>query len=312
MRFAVRVLGTSGAVPAHGRFCSAQVLHTETTDFLLDCGEGCQMQLQRFRIGHSRIHHLFITHLHGDHFYGLPGLLTSWALNGRSEALTIYSPEGLYPMLDALLQISRRPFPFPLRIISIPTDRSECILQTNTLGVYTVPLHHHLPTAGFLFRERPRAVNIRKAAIAEYEIPYQAIAAIKAGADYLRPDGTVIPHSDLIIEPPSARSYAYCTDTRYLPKLAGQLKGVDLLYHEATFLHELVAQAEETLHSTAQEAAQLAAAAGVGQLILGHYSSRYPDEQGHQEEAQRVFPATTAARDGDLFDLPFKSRADRA
>ncbi len=309
MRFDLRVLGTSGAVPAYGRFCSAQLLRTETADFLIDCGEGCQMRLQEYGGGQARIHHIFISHLHGDHFYGLPGLLTSWALNDRTEPLTLFSPAGLYRMLDALLDLDRRAFPFPIEFVTLHTTRSDLILETDHLSVHTLPLHHGLPTTGFLFRERPRPANIRPEKIAAYQIPYQAIPAIKAGGDFSLPDGRIVPHAELTRPAAPPRSYAYCSDTRYRPALVPLIQGVDLLYHETTFLHELVDQAEETLHSTALEAARIAAAAEVGRLIMGHYSSRYPRTEVFEQEARPVFPNAHAAADGSLYEVPFQGRA---
>lgn len=308
MVFELIVLGTSGAVPAYGRFCSSQVLHTENEDFLIDCGEGCQMRLQRYAAGHARFRHIFISHLHGDHFYGLPGLLTSWALAGRSEPLTLYSPPGLQELLDHFLLHAIGRFPYPIHFRELDASRSEILTPTPDIRVRTLPLHHRVPTLGYRFDEVERPRTILPAAIARYQIPYTDIAAIKGGADFELADGSRIPNAELTTAGPASRSYAYCSDTRYYPELQPLLQDVDLLYHEATFLHELLEQAEETLHATAREAALMARAAGAGQLVLGHFSSRYADTTDFEVEARTIFPRTYAARDGQRFQVAFEGR----
>lgn len=307
MRFELITLGTSGAVPSSGRFCSSQLLCTENRDFLIDCGEGCQIRLQEYGGGYSRIDHILISHLHGDHFYGLPGLLTSWALGRRTEPLHIYAPAGLEQLLTAWLSF-RAPWPYPVHFTVLEPDGKTLVLRDDEVEIFAFPLRHGIPTNGYLIRESPRPATILPEQIAAYRIPYEQIPAIKRGADFTTPDGVYIPNEQLTRAAPPPRSYAYCSDTRYHPELAEVVKGVDLLYHEATFLHELIDQATETQHSTAREAGQLARSAEVGQLILGHYSSRYPSPEELEAEARRFFPNTTAANDGDRFSVAFQPR----
>lgn len=308
MEFSLTILGTAGAVPAYGRFCSSQLLRFAGDAFLIDCGEGCQMRLQQYAPHTGRLRAVFISHLHGDHYFGLPGLLTSMSLNARTEPLQVFSPPGLREQLAPLIGIDRYDYPFDLQFVTIPGDREAVIFRTDELIVSTLPLNHGLPTAGFLFREQTRPANILPDKIRQYNIPYSVIADIKAGADFRLPDGRTIPHTELTRPAPPPRSYAYCSDTRYLPELAERVKGVDLLYHEATFLHERLAQAEETLHSTAREAGLIAREAGVDRLLLGHFSSRYPDPDVLAAEAREVFSRAEAAREGCTYDLPFAGR----
>ncbi len=308
MRFELITLGTSGAVPAPGRFCSSQLLCTENRDYLIDCGEGAQIRFQEHGGGYSRVDRILISHLHGDHFYGLPGLLTSWALGRRTEPLYLYAPPGLEKLLRAWLSF-QPPWPYPVVFETVvPTGRT-LIHRDEDVEIFAFPLRHGIATNGYLIRERQRPATIRPDRIDQYAIPYSAIPAIKAGGDLERADGTRIPNTELTHPAPPARSYAYCSDTRYFAELAEVVAGVDLLYHEATFLHELVDQAVQTLHTTAREAGQLARAAGVGRLILGHYSSRYATPEILQTEARRYFSNTRAANDGDRFAVAFQPRA---
>lgn len=308
MRFELITLGTSGAIPSPGRFCSSQLLCLENQDFLIDCGEGCQIRLQQYGGGYSRIDHIFISHLHGDHFYGLPGLLTSWALNGRTQPLTIYSPPGLEHLLATWLSFSP-PWPYPVTFRTLfPMSGLASVWSDEEVEIFTFSLHHGIPTHGYLFRERRRPATIIPKRIAEYRIPFEMIPAIKAGGDFTTDEGLTVAHTDLTHPAPPPRGFAYCSDTRYLPALADIIHGVDLLYHEATFLHDLLDNAERTLHSTAREAALLAKAVQAKRLVLGHYSSRYPDPRPLEQEARAIFANTDAASDGDHFSIPFQGR----
>ncbi|WP_116124570.1 ribonuclease Z [Lewinella sp. IMCC34183] len=308
MRFGVTILGSNGAVPGPDRHASAHLFQSESTDILVDCGEGTQLQLQAAGVGFGRVPLILITHLHGDHFFGLPGLLTSLALNGRRAPLRIISPPGLRDRLAPLLELDRYRLPYPLTFEEHTAIRPDRIATVGDLEVIAFPLRHRIATNGYLIRELPRPANLRKEKLAEYEIPVADIPAIKAGGDFVLPDGRVIAHGELTTPAPEPRAYAYCSDTWYFPELADYVRGVNLLYHEATFLHDRAAEAREKGHSTAREAAWTARDAGAGRLIIGHFSSRYGDLGPHEREARDVFPPSYVARDLYRFVVPFAGR----
>ena len=309
MDFKLTTLGTSAAGPIPGRWPSGQYLKTAKTGFLIDAGEGIQIALQRQGIGWGSVDVILISHLHGDHIYGLPGLLTSWALNQRTTPLQIIGPPNIEPYLNAVFKYSYTGLPFPVRYEVVdPQQTGALVFEDRYVSVRTLPLRHRIPTVGYLIREHDHPRTMRGEQIRTYEIPFTEIPAIKAGADFVRPDGEVIPNTTLTLDPPPARSFAYCSDTAPNPDLVPLIKEVDLLYHEATFLHELREQAEVSAHSTARQAAELARAAKVGQLIIGHFSPRYGDLQPLLDEAQTHFPATALAAEGKVFDLPYGGR----
>ncbi len=307
MFFGVSLLGVSGAVPAYGRFPTSQLVRLGGHTYLVDCGEGAQMQMQTFGFGHAGLRQVFISHLHGDHVYGLPGLISSMALNSRREPLHLYSPPGLADLLSSL-QLNPQGRPFPLVYHEFDPAISTRIFSDRGLSVQTIPLYHRIPTAGFLFREHPRERNLRPDVVNEYRIPYGDIPLIKSGADWRSPQGTVLPNEQLTTDPPPPRAYAFCTDTRYLDTTVTYVQGVDLLYHEATFADEHLDLAIETRHTTAPEAARIAQAAQVGQLILGHFSARYPDPERLVLEARAIFPNTHAGTEGQTYEIPFQQR----
>lgn len=310
MRFKLTILGTSGAIPAYGRFCSAAFLQTETTDVLIDCGEGTQLQLQKAGLGMGRCSHILISHLHGDHYFGLPGLLSSLALSGRTAPLTIVSPEPLLPRISALFELDRFPMPFELRFEVFTATEPTQLGDIGDLELTAFPLQHRIATNGYLLREKARAGNIRKHKLEQLDIPWSAIPAIKAGGDYQTPDGRLVAHQDLVRPAVPARSFAYCSDTIYFADLAQYVKGVDLLYHEATFLHDMQEDAQTKGHATARQAATIAKAAQVGTLVMGHFSSRYRDTSAHEEEARAVFSNSYAAHDLWQFSVPFFGRGE--
>ncbi|MCB0635801.1 MAG: ribonuclease, partial [Lewinella sp.] len=253
---------------------------------------------------------IFITHLHGDHIYGLPGLLTSWALNQRDQPLTIFSPPGLEDMLTAIWQHSFVVLPFPIHFVEIdPAGAPTTVWRSDLLEVTALPLDHRVPAVGYLFREPPRPRTMRGDAIETFGIPFQQIPAIKAGADFATADGRLILNRELTTEPPPSRALAYCSDTRFVPALAPLLQGVDLLVHEATFLHEMAEHAQVSGHSTARQAAELAKLAGAGRLVLTHFSPRYGDLKPLLAEARAIFSATDLAAEGRIFDLPYGHRS---
>ncbi|MEM7571552.1 MAG: ribonuclease Z [Bacteroidota bacterium] len=317
MRFELTILGSSAAMPTPERFCSAQLLRTESASILIDCGEGTQMQLLRMGQSLAGLDTILISHLHGDHYFGLPGLLTSQALLNRQRPLTIISPPGLRERLHPLLEWDKYEWPFELVFLELPSDRLDTDNPPEQLAVFhrvkdleilPFPLQHRLPTAGYLIQERKRLPNLRPEQIKRYAIPVQQLKDIKEGLDFRRSDGTIIPNAELVHPAPEPRSFAYCSDTRYLPQIVAYIRKVDLLYHEATFQEFLHDKAISTQHSTAQEAAKIAQAAEVGQLIIGHFSTRYPNTDALLMEARAIFPNTKAARELERHTVPLQKR----
>ncbi len=308
MDFQLTVLGSSGAVPAWGRFPSAQVLRVGHKVYLIDCGEGAQMRMQQLGVRPSRIKQVFISHLHGDHILGLMGLLQSMSLMGREQPLTIFSPPGLRQMIEAFQQALSGKLRFDLQFVALPLNAHEQIFEDGHLSVWSFPLKHHHMTVGYLFREKVRARKMRPECISRYQIPFTDIPAIKAGSDWVSPQGQRLPNTLLTKAPPPLRSYAYCCDTAWEPKIVPYIAEVDLLYHDATFSETHAAQAAETQHSTARQAADIARRARAGALVLGHFSARYPDINPLVEEAREVFPNVWAGLDGTSFSLDFRSK----
>lgn len=310
MVFELTLLGTNGALPAYGRFPTAQILDVHHQSYMIDCGEGTQMRMQEFHGKNARLQHIFISHLHGDHCFGLIGLLTSLNLIGRKEPMDISSPPGLQGMIEAQLKPSGTVFQFPVRFHEVDPTQHGLIHSDRFVKVHTIPLQHRIPCCGYRFDEHPRERSMRKEKIAEYDLSIPQIKAAKAGNDIQLEDGRTIPVDELTSPPPPARSFAFCSDTLYLPDLVHDIKGVDLLYHESTFCEEYAERAAETKHSTAKQAATLARSASVGTLILGHYSSRYPEVDVFEEEAKTVFPNSVAGRDGQRFSVPYGHRRE--
>ncbi|MFK8163926.1 MAG: ribonuclease Z [Lewinella sp.] len=308
MRFELTLLGTSGGVPTATRNCSAAMLRTDTTDVLIDCGEGTQRQLMQAGLGMGKVSHILITHLHGDHYFGLPGLLSSLGLNGRKAPLSITSPQHLRPRLSAMLEMDKYDLPFEVNFHTFQATELTPLHLDGDLEVLAFPLQHRIATNGYLLREKQREANISKEAIKLYDIPWQAIKEIKAGSDHRLPDGTVIPNDQLTTPPPPPRSYAHCSDTIYFPELVDFVRDVDLLYHEATFLQDMAEDATKKGHATAEQAATIARDAGVGQLVMGHFSSRYENGVAHEQEARAIFPNSQAGDDLWRIEIPFARR----
>jgi ribonuclease Z len=301
--FRLTILGVSAALPISGRFTSSQVLSVGSKSYLIDCGEGAQMRMLEFGINSSSIGQVFISHLHGDHIYGLIGLLGSMALLGRKKPLDVFAPAGLEEIIQVQLKYVG-PVPYSLAFHAIDQSAHKLIYEDKAVEIYSLPLIHRVPAAGFLFREKERLRNMRPEQIAAHAIPYQSIPAIKAGADYQTEGGNLIPNEALTLAPLPPRSYAYCSDTAYSEALPPLIQGVDLLYHESTFCDGMEELATATGHSTARQAATVALKAQAGQLVLGHYSSRYPDLNLFLEQAREVFPRTALGIDGGAFALP--------
>jgi len=297
------ILGNSAGGPFHGRHYTAQVLQVENQLFLIDCGEGAQMQLFRYRVKFDRINHIFISHLHGDHVYGLIGLLTGWCLKKRTTRLHIFSPPGLQELVETTARLCRVVFPYPLEFHEVNAAISEKVFENQKVEVWAIPLNHRIETAGWLFREKLKPRHIRPEKIEEFDIPYSLIPGIKAGNDLVLPDERVVPNTELTLDPPRPRSYAFCSDTAPSEIVAKAVSGVDLLYHEATFTDEQADEAAFSFHSTAAQAAAIARQGGVGRLIIGHFSGRYSDAEQHLSEARVIFPETFEAVEGATVEV---------
>ena len=301
MKFELTILGCNSAIPANNRFPTSQVLHVRGNLYLIDCGEGTQLRLSENHIKRSKINQIFISHLHGDHIFGLIGLLSSYSLNGRTQALDIFCPPHLDEIINLQIKYTGRRLPYPLNFHITDTEKHQLIFEDNTVEVYSIPLVHRLPTQGFLFREKKQVDSMNPKKIKKYDIPFSQIQKIKNGGDWITADGQVIPHAELTTPAPAARAYAYCSDTAYHEAIIPMIKGVDLLYHESTFLHSEIEFAKRTLHSTVHQAATIAKKAAVGKLLLGHYSSRYTELDILLDEAKNVFPNTELSLEGKRF-----------
>ncbi|MDG1572606.1 ribonuclease Z [Robiginitalea sp. M366] len=297
----LQIIGCHAATPRHLTHPSAQILEAGGHMVLIDCGEGTQMELRRYRIKFSRIGHIFISHLHGDHFFGLPGLISTFRLLGREKPLHIYGPKGIKEAVTLLLKLGDSWTQYPLHFHELTATEPEVILEDTTLQVSTLPLAHRVYTNGYLFRQQPglRKLDLEKATALGIDRAY--FRRIQLGEDVPGPDGKPVPNREVSLPPPPPASYAYCSDTAYKPELTSWINGVDRLYHEATFLETEAHLASKTGHSTARQAARIAADAGVGQLILGHFSTRYKDLSAFRTEAAAIFTNTELAEDGKQF-----------
>lgn len=296
-KFELHILGCGSALPTTRHFASSQVVNVRDKLYMIDCGEGAQLQFRKSRLKFSRLNHIFISHLHGDHCFGLWGLISTLNLLGRTAELHIYSPKGLEALMAPTLDFFCRQMTYKVLFHEFDTKTSGMIYEDRSLTVTTIPLRHRMPCCGFLFREKRRPNHIIREMIDFYEVPVYELNRIKNGADYVTPEGETIPNSVLTRPADLPRSYAYCSDTIYMPEIAGLIEGVDLLFHEATFAHENLIRARETFHTTALQAGELAKAAGVKKLLIGHFSARYEDETVLLEEASSVFPETVLAKE---------------
>ncbi|MBN1951733.1 MAG: ribonuclease Z [Bacteroidales bacterium] len=304
MNFKLTVLGSSSALPTSTKYPAAHVLNVHERFFLIDCGEGTQMQLRKARIRFGRINHIFISHMHGDHVFGLPGFLSTLNLLGRKTPLFIYGPPGLKVIIDFYLQHFAADNDYPIILKGLTDKLYHKIYEDKVLEVFAFPLKHRIPTYGYHFCEKERPLNMRKDRVQAFNLSIKQILAAKAGEDVQTDDGAIIPNARLTEPPYKRRSFAYCSDTAYYRKNAEFLKETDLLYHEATFSEKDKELAKETGHSTAAQAAKFATQANVGQLLIGHFSNRYNDPTELLHEARAVFPDTMMAE--ELSDYPVK------
>lgn len=302
-RFRINILGCGSATPSMRHLPSCQVVDFRDTLFMIDCGEGAQLSMRRMKMKFSRLNHIFISHLHGDHLLGLPGLLSTLSLHGKTGTITVHTFREGIELLKPLVDYLCREPSYRLEWHEIDPRGGERVFENDALSVTTFPLYHRVPAVGFLFREKDKPRHINGEMARFHDVPVSCMAAVKAGADYVKPDGTVVENSRLTTDPDPAVSYAYCSDTLFDPRVAQAVKGVDLLYHEATYIDADAAKAHERGHATASEAATIAREAGAGRLLLGHYSKSYADESQHLAEARAIFPDTIAANEGMTIDL---------
>ena len=299
----LHILGCYAAAPQKLANPTAQVLEIKNHLFLIDCGEGTQIELRKHKIKFSRINHIFISHLHGDHFFGLPGLISTFRLLGREKELHIYGPKGIKEAITMLLKLGNSWTNYPLIFHELSAKKSEVLFEDDKVKVQTLPLDHRIYTNGFLFKEQlgERKLNIE--AVQSYGVDRAYYQKIKNGSDITLEDGTIILNSAITLDPPNPKSYAYCSDTAFFPEVIPLIEDVTVLYHEATFLESEAHLAQKTKHSTAGEAATIAKKAKVNQLILGHFSTRYKSMELFKEEAQKIFKNTDLAEDGRTFEF---------
>ena len=296
--FELLILGSSSASPTSDRNPSAQLLNIVERYFLIDCGEATQIQLRRYKAKMQAIDHIFISHLHGDHFFGLPGLLSSLHLLGRKQPLTIYCPFELKTIIDTINNVSQTRLTYEVKWVFTNNEGLNLIYEDPKVEVYSFPLKHRIYCTGFLFKEKPLSRKIDKYKLEKFNISLADIHALKAGKDVVNLDGVLIKNSDVTVDPPDERAYAYCSDTIFDKDLVKYIQGVDVLYHESTFLEDNLERAKKTFHTTAKQAATIAKMAGVKQLLLGHFSARYRDLGGFLEEAKPEFENCMLATDG--------------
>jgi ribonuclease Z len=303
MTFEIQILGSSSATPIYSRHPTAQVINLHERLFLVDCGEGTLIQLNRYHIKFHRINHIFISHLHGDHYLGIVGLLSTLHLQGRQTELCLYCPPDLEEIIEIQLKYSQTTLRYKINYIHIDATAPKKIYEDDDLVIHTIIMNHRIPCTGFLFKEKLKARKLIKQKLLEHNIPLDAYVDLKNGKDYTDASGKTISNSELTTPPPPSRTYAFCSDTIYDESIIPHIKGVDLLYHEATFLNDKLERAKETFHTTALQAGEMAKKAGVKRLIIGHFSARYKNLYPLLEETKTVFPNSTLAIEGDVFSV---------
>ncbi len=298
---ALTILGNNSAIPAFDRFPTAQVLQSPEESYLIDCGEGTQMQLSRYKIRRSKINHIFISHLHGDHYFGLIGLITSMSLMSRTQDLHIYAPPALQTILQLQLDAASTVLSFKFYFHAITTE--GLIAENNRILVRAFPVKHRIECWGFLFSEKRNPRKIDPVRIQSFEIPSSFYEKLQKGEDYVTKKGTIVPNEEVTIAAPKPKTYGYCADTIYDEGLVDKIKGVDLLYHETTYLQDNEAKAAARFHSTTLQAGAIAQKAGVKKLLIGHFSAKYELLDPFLEEVVTVFPNTELAIDGVTYRI---------
>ncbi len=299
----ITILGCYSATPRTITNPTSQVVELSNQMFLVDCGEGTQVQIRRKKIKFSRIQRVFISHLHGDHFFGLIGLISTFSLLNRQDELHIYGPKGIKNVILLQIKLSQSYTSYPLYFHELESTESELIFENEKVEVYTIPLKHRVYTNGYLFKEKNKKRKLNIAAVEEYGIDIAYYQKIKNGGDIILENGEVISNEKLTLPSDEPQSYAFCSDTQYLESIVPIIKNVDVLYHESTFLEQDQSKTVHTMHSTAKEAATIALKANAKYLILGHYSTRYKDLQPFKDEAETIFPSVFLAEDGKEFNF---------
>ncbi|MBO9619023.1 MAG: ribonuclease Z [Niabella sp.] len=300
--FGVTILGNNSAVPAFDRHPTSQVLTMPNRKFLIDCGEGTQIQLINYKIRRSKISHIFISHLHGDHYFGLVGLLNSFALLGRQQELHVVGPPALQQILDLQFTAADTQLPYALHFHAI--EQPGYLLTVGDVEISCFKTEHRIKCYGFVFREKKRPRRINPDAVKEHAIHYSWFENLQMGKDYTAPDGTLIKNETLTFEAPKGKTYAFCADTKYDESFIPDIEGADMIYHETTYLENFRDQAVQRFHSTSKQAAAIAKKAGVKKLLIGHFSSRYDELGEFEKEAREVFPNTELALEGVCYLLP--------
>lgn len=293
---AVTILGNNSASPAHGRHPTAQVVHTGDHTFLVDCGEGTLFQMNKYKIKQSRINHIFISHLHGDHYFGLIGLINTYGLNHRENDLHIYSPGYLQQINDLQMKAANAQLPYTVHYHVLNDD--TVIFQDDKVSVSAFRVHHQIPCYGFVFRELKNKRKLNFPAVEKYNVPRAFYERLHQGEDFTAPDGRLIPNSVLTFPRPEGKSYAFCADTLYMEEICSKIRNVDMVYHESTYLQQQLDRAEKRFHSTTIQAATIAKLADAKRLLLGHYSSMYADIEIFGDEARTIFKNAEASREG--------------
>ncbi len=306
MTFSVTILGAASAKPSATRHQSSQLVNHCGQYFLIDAGEGVQSRLVRVGVNPMRLTAVFISHLHGDHIFGLFPMISTLGLMGRKRPLHIYAPNPFGEILEYHLRYFDTQLPYEIVWHELHTTQHELLFENGVLEVWSVPLRHRVPTAGFLFREKPAGLNVRKEAIDRYGLGVAQITSAKRGEDVELESGEIVPNGVLTYTPWSPRSYAYLSDTNYSGKAVSLVKGVDLLYHEATYAADMRRDAKDRGHATTHDAARAAVESGAQRLIIGHFSSRYKDEQALVEECRELFAESYIAEEYKTFEIPMK------
>ena len=301
--FNINILGCGSALPTTRHLATSQIVDLRDKLYMIDCGEGTQVQMRRMRGRFGRLAHIFISHLHGDHCFGLPGLISTLGMLGRTGELVVHGPKEVETYLRPVMDLFCRGMEFEVRFNPVDTRSHSLVMEDRSLSVYSIPLKHRIPTCGYLFAEKPKEAHIIREMTDFYQVPVRCMKDIKQGQDYVTPEGEVIPNSRLTRPAAPPKRYAFCSDTAYNRSIIPIIEGADLLYHEATFAECDLARAKETFHSTARQAAEIARDAHVKRLVIGHYSARYEDLSELHREAEAVFPGTILGNEGTVIPV---------
>lgn len=301
--FNINILGCGSALPTTRHLATSQIVDLRDKLYMIDCGEGTQVQMRRMRVRFGRLAHIFISHLHGDHCFGLPGLISTLGMLGRTCELVVHGPKEVETYLRPVMDLFCRGMEFEVRFNPVDTRSHSLVMEDRSLSVYSIPLKHRIPTCGYLFAEKPKEAHIIREMTDFYQVPVRCMKDIKQGQDYVTPEGEVVPNSRLTRPAAPPKRYAFCSDTAYNRSIIPIIEGADLLYHEATFAECDLARAKETFHSTARQAAEIARDAHVKRLVIGHYSARYEDLSELHREAEAVFPGTILGNEGTVIPV---------